>query len=444
MAASPALALLALAAPVPLPAQEVPTSSDAAARAEAGAPVTAAEADAIRDSLSRERPPADYKADWVDVVEFPLKLIGWPLDYLLVRGPAWLVGELTAPRPPSGIVKAYRAASEWGLKPTIRSTIGPRSAAALELQVDRFRPFYAHAAVSRRLSQRYRAGILLPGDRTWLASEAKWQSDAQAPFYGIGSNTERDARTFYRREWWDVGARTGYRLTRAFVVGVGAAWEHNEIDDPVGTSNSIFGAFETDTLYGADQVTDYLRLELSGTLDLTRWQEFQQKGVTIGLAAQSYSGLADTDSDFRLLTGFVQTYVPINRQQLIALRVISDIARDDGGDGIPFYHLSRLGGSRSALGYPTGRFVDQDMLALMSEYRFEVWRELHNRMRAETFLFFGYGAVAERVSRIQDDDWHPSYGVGLRLSRPTSLIGLGYLGFGGEGVMAGLRGSWPF
>jgi hypothetical protein len=227
-------------------------------------------------------------------------------------------------------------------------------------------------------------------------------------------------------------------------VAVGLGWEHNEVEDPVGSSNSIFGAFDTDTLYGAGEVTDYIRTELNATLDLTRWREFQQHGSTMGLAVRTFHGLGDTDSDFRLITGFIQTYVPINRRQLVALRVISDISRDDGGEGVPFYHLSGLGGSRSALGYPSRRFVDEDMLAFMSEYRFEVWRELQGRMRAETFLFFHYGAVGERVGRIEDGDWHPSYGIGLRLTRPTSLVGLGYLGFGGEGMTAGIRGSWPF
>ena len=91
--------------------------------------MTPEEAQAIRDTL--QRPPAQYSADWVDVVEFPLKVIGWPLDLVLVRFPGWLAGQLTAPRPPSSIMRAYRAMSAWGLRPTIRSTIGPRSAAAV-------------------------------------------------------------------------------------------------------------------------------------------------------------------------------------------------------------------------------------------------------------------------------------------------------------------------
>ncbi len=439
------LYLVGSVSPPPASGQRLPPQpADTAAAGDTipGAPITPTEAEAIRDTL--QRPPAQYSADWVDVVEFPLKVIGWPLDLVLVRFPAWLVGQLTAPRPPSGLVRTYRAMSEWGLRPTIRTTIGPRSAAALELQFDRYYPFYVHAAVSRRLSQRYRTGIILNGRTSWLASEAKWQRDAQTPFYGIGSQTDADDRAFYRRDWWDVSARTGVTVTPSLILAGGAAYEHNEVGDPIGTSQSIFTEFPTDSLYGASETTEYVRLELSSTLDLTRWKEFQQTGVTAGLAARSFFGLSNTDSNFRLLTGFVQTYAPINRQQMFAFRVTSDIARDDGGEGVPFYHLSTLGGSRSALGFPSNRFVDYDMLAFMSEYRFEVWRELHSRMRAETFLFFHYGAVGQTIGSIEGDDWHPSYGLGLRLSRPTALLGLAYLGFSAEGITAGIRGSWPF
>ena len=241
-----------------------------------------------------------------------------------------------------------------------------------------------------------------------------------------------------------MAARTGLVVTPSLIFAGGLAYEHNEVGDPIGTSQSIFNDFPTDSLYGANETTEYLRVELSGTLNLTRWRDFQQTGVTTGLAARSFFGLTGTDSDFRLLTGFLQTYLPIDGQQMFAFRVTSDISRDDGGEGVPFYHLSTLGGSRSALGFPSSRFVDYDMLSFMSEYRFEIWRELHSRMRAETFLFFHYGAVGETIGQIEGSDWHPSYGLGIRLSRPTSLMGLAYLGFSAEGMTAGIRGSWPF
>jgi len=417
-------------------------AQDAPAERSTG-PVTPAEADAIRDTL--RRPPGRQPTDWVDVAEFPLKVIGWPLDLLLVRFPGWVVGQITAPRPPSLLVRTYRGVSAWGLQPTIRTTIGPRSGAAAELQLDRFYPFYLHAAVSTSLSQRYRGGLMLAGRKTWLAAEVKWQRDAETPFYGIGPGTTKQDRSFYRRDWWHATARTGYALSPGLVVAGGVGYEHNRVGDPVnGDLASIFDDPGTETLFGATETTEYAVVELSGTLDLTRWRDFQQTGVTLGLAGRTFLGLTGTDSDFALLTGFVQTYLPINGRQSLALRAISDIARDSGGDGVPFYHLSKLGGSRSALGYPSARFVDNDMLALMSEWRYEVWRELHGRMRAETFLFLHYGAVERTLGRIASEDWHPSYGVGLRLSRRTALLGLGYLGFSSEGLTAGIRGSWPF
>ena len=57
-----------------------PADSAAAEDTTRGGAVTPAEAEAIRDTL--QRPPAQYSADWVDVVEFPLKVIGWPLGHI--------------------------------------------------------------------------------------------------------------------------------------------------------------------------------------------------------------------------------------------------------------------------------------------------------------------------------------------------------------------------
>jgi hypothetical protein len=406
-------------------------------------PVTPSEAEAIRDTLTR--PPGRHAADWVDVAEFPLKVIGWPLDLFLVRFPGWLAGELTAPRPPSPIVRAYMTAKGWGLKPSVRSTIGPRSGAAIGLQMSRFNPLYVHAAVSHRLSQRYRAGLQVRGRTTWLVPEAKWQRDAETPFYGIGPQTDAGDRAFYSRDWWDVVVHAGWAPTPAFSLAGGVAYERNTVGDPIsGDVESVFETYSTESLYGATEDTEYGRFELSAALDLTRMRDFQRRGVTVGVASRIFVGLDDTDSDFHLLTGYIQTYLPVNPQQTLALRAVHDIARGDGGEGLPFYHLSTLGGSRSSLGFPSNRFVDRDMLALMSEYRFEIWRELHSRMRAETFLFFHYGAVGRSLGEMSSDDWHPSYGFGFRLSRPTSLMGLAYLGFSGERMTAGIRGSWPF
>lgn len=396
----------------------------------------------IRDMMTR--PPARHSADWVDVVEFPLKVVGWPIDFLLLRFPAWLAGRITAPRPPGFVIRSYRASVDWGLKPAVKMNIGPRSGVAVEQQLTRFHPIYVHAAVSQRLSQRHRLGVRLDGETAWFLTEVKWQRESQRPFHGIGSHSPEDDRPYYRRDFWDATARTGYTFFQDLTVSLGVGYEHNEIGDPIMESESIFDLFPVNSLFGAEGPKDYARFELGGTLDLSRWEDFQQKGITLGVEGRLFHGLGETDSDFRLYDGFFHTYLPLNPQQLLALRAVSSVASDGGGGGVPFYHLPTLGGTRSALGFPTNRFVDNVMASLMSEYRFEVWRELHSRMRAETFLFFHYGAVGDALGQIEAGDWHSSYGLGLRLSYPTALIGLGYLGFSDEGMTGGIRTSWRF
>ena len=101
---------------------------------------------AVADSIRAEfdRPPAEPAADWVDVAEFPLKVIGFPLDLLFVKLPGWVVSQVMTERAPSGIVRAFRSMENWGFRPVVRTSIGPRSSLALEGQLFRFEPWYAH------------------------------------------------------------------------------------------------------------------------------------------------------------------------------------------------------------------------------------------------------------------------------------------------------------
>lgn len=404
-------------------------------------PAALATADSIRASF--ERPPGEPPTDWVDVVDFPLKVIGFPLYVGFVKLPGWLATQVMAARPPGPLVRAYRTMDAWGMRPTIRTSIGPRSAAAVELQLHRLKPFYVHTALSSHGSQRHRAGVLLSGRRSSLTAEARWQRDAQVPFYGIGPDTESEYG-LYRRDYWDVRARGGFRPNRTWSFDLGAGFEDNTVGEPTWTDDTTLEErFDTSELYGTREGTQYLRLDGGATLDLTRWKGFQERGAWLRAEGGVYRGVSGTESDFHFLTGIAQGYVPLNERQQLALRGLASIVRADGGDGVPFFHLSSLGGPETALGYPNSRFNDNDMLALQAEWRYEVWRDIHNLVRSEFFLYFSEGAVGPRLHEIGRGDWQPSYGVGARLAARERLLGVTYLGWSDEGVHIGLRGAWP-
>ena len=162
----------------------------------------------------------------------------------------------------------------------------------------------------------------------------------------------------------------------------------------------------------------------------------RRSGVTISQRTST------TDSDFHALSAIAQGYLPLNTRQQLALRVATRVTRSDGGDGIPFFHLSRLGGTRTAIGYSSGRFTDNDMLSLVAEWRYEVWRDIHDIARSEFFLYVGEGTVERRLGDVSRDDWHASYGIGARMVMKERLLGVAFLGFSDEDVQVGIRGDW--
>jgi hypothetical protein len=419
----------------------IPTAGAAQQAEPSDRPGSFATADSIRASY--ERPVRKPPTDWVDVVEFPLKVVAFPFQLVLVDLPGWIAGQVLIPRAPSALVRAYRSVENWGLRPVIRTSIGPRSAVAIEGQLFRFEPLYLHSALSRRGSQRHRVGVLIADPRHSFVAEAKWQRDAQLAFYGIGPDSDPD-RGLYRRDYWDLRARGTTRLTRRTGLDVGLGFESNEIDPPIWSNDSsIWDEFDTLEFYGADESTRYLRVDGGLTLDLTGRRGFQDTGAWLRLQGAVWRGVADTPSDFHAVTLIAQGYLPINRRQQLALRGTTRMARSDGGDGIPFFHLSRLGGSRTAIGYSSSRFTDNDMLSLVAEWRYEVWRDIHDTVRSEFFLYFGEGTVQRRLDAVSAGDWQASFGLGARMVMKERLLGVAFLGFSDEEVQVGIRGDWP-
>lgn len=71
-----------------------------------------------------------------------------------------------------------------------------------------------------------------------------------------------------------------------------------------------------------------------------------------------------------------------------------------------------------------GTLRTPDMASLSAEWRYEIWRELHDRMRLEGFVFGDEGAVARRLDEVASSDWRPSFGAGLRLVGPRPPVPL--------------------
>lgn len=423
----------------------VSTGSLGAQEPTSGSRSPAAGEDLPPDSITGQhavpnRPPPRPPFDGVDALALPVRIVAFPF-LLLGTGVGELAGLLQEVQP--SVQDALVSLARLGLRPSVGS-IGPRSGVAAQIGYYKLEPVFLETAFSTRRSQRHRAGIRLADENAAATAHYTFQRNGQIQFWGIGSSSrERDVTDFL----WDLSefSAAGRLRVSRLVLGAGAAFEDNRVgrgfDD--GT-NDLQDVVDADTLFGVRERTNYFRFETSAALDLTNVYRLQRRGVYLSLGGRLYRGTDGTDSDFHRISASAHGYLPLNDRQSLAIQGLARINRGDTGRGVPFTHLAEVGDERGARAYPSGRFRHLDMAAVMAEWRYEIWRELHERARAEGFVFFDEGGVARRLDDLDASDLAESYGFGIRAVAGGQLLGLAYLAFGDEGARFQAAFSWAY
>jgi hypothetical protein len=396
--------------------------------------VTPDSADAIRASF--DRPPAKPPFDAVDAAAFPFQVIFFPLR-VLGKANAKLVGFITGLSKPREFTIFERLA-EAGFRPRFGS-IGPRSSFAAGVRFDRWSPFFIESAISIRGSQRHEVGLDFDRGYSRFGGSYLFQRDAEPHFWGVGPQTERDDKVDYRWDRQLAAALASTRFSTLTLVG-GLGFQDNQVargfDDK---TTDIQDTEAADTLYGVSERIQYAVVNASAVFDKTYNRGLQRRGYYLEVAADLFRGVNRTDSDFHRLRAVLTGFLPANPRQALALRGIVEINTRDGGRGVPFTHLATLGDVAGGRAYKDGRFRELAVLAFMSEWRYEVWRELHERGRVESYLLLDTGTVGERLSAIRFSNLYWSFGFGMRVVWDTQVRWLAYLAFGEEGMLFNLR-----
>lgn len=411
----------------------------AALRAQDNGPVNPDSADVIRASL--ERPPSKPPYDAVDVVALPFRIVAFPLR-LLARANAKAVGFAVKKFQPREYSLFQQIADE-GFRPYFGS-IGQRSRIAAGLRFDRWSPFFVEGAYSIRGSQRYIVGLDFNRPRHRLEGSYLFQRDAQPHYWGIGPDTKDEDRVDYRWDRQIISAIGTLRLPSVTLVG-GVGYQDNLVGrGNDGSRDGIQDLPEEEQPYGVNERTEYVVFNLTSSFDRTfNRADFQARGIFLQAGSSLYLGTDGTDSDFLRISGDMFGYIPVNIRQQFAIRGLIEINRG-WGEGVPFTHLAVLGDEQGSRAYSQGRFRDRDLLAVMTEWRYEVWRELHERGRVESFLFLDTGTVDRhlRDMRLRKLLW--SGGFGFRVVWSGQVRWLVYLGYGRDGARFDANFSWAF
>lgn len=428
-------ALLASASGAPAQEPEEMTGTPAG-------PVSADSADRLRAALVQ--PPGEPPTDALDLLSVPLKAAAVPAELAAyaVKGLLWW---RFRPGPPNPVVAALRSAHREGLR-TELSGFGPRGGLGAGLALERFEPFFVETGISMRGSQRHVVGIESPvgGDRWGVRAEASFRRYAEPHFWGIGPESDEAGEADYRWDRWSVEGAAGV-ATGPVVWEVGAGWEENRVARGFDNSTpDLVDVVDPDSLFGLGRATRYLRPRAGLTLDLTRRRGFQPRGFRASLEGTMFLGVGGTESEFLRWSAELVGYLPLNPRQQLALRGVAELNRPLAGGEIPFTHLASLGGGSGLRARESQRFRDRALFALISEWRYEVWREKRGAARAEGLLFLDAGTVAPRLDRLHASTLRTDYGFGMRVMAGDGLALLWYLGFGGGESEFGVKTSWPF
>lgn len=419
-------------------ARSPPPAADDSASHEARRAEALAAADSVRASFVR--PPPRPPRGIGEVLDQALKVALAPA-WLATTGLVDLADLATAVVSPDQAGAAVEAVEGLGLDVGVGS-IGPRSGEAIKVDLVLLRPLYLEGGYSLRRYWRLGAGLEFgDADERGVRIGYRYAHHAEPSFWGIGPDTEAAFESDFLWKRHLVTAEGGLAVAANLRLEAAVGFEDNRVTGGADDGKpDVDDTFDPSELFGFAERTRLVHGGAAITWDRRTWHMIQRRGHLLRFGATAWEGVGGTDTDFHRLEGEAQTYLPLTHRHALAFRSLAEMTRGASRPEIPFFHLADLGSTHGLRGFPGYRFRDRDLAALMTEYRYEVWRDEPTGM--EGFLFLDVGGVARSLSEL--DRLHTSYGFGARFIRSERLLALWYLAFSREETRFALKFGWPF
>ena len=223
-------------------------------------------------------------------------------------------------------------------------------------------------------------------------------ADIRYEFFGVGNDQNRlDLSVFVRQKMPLFFGTATYRLWKNLYAGVGYTG---------GTVDTRF-RFEV-------AIPDPNLVNPIGELDIGAWmiplewdtrdhQQFPRSGWKVDGRAMMYRDAAGSDFNAETYKIAGNYYLPMRDRDVLATRLMVRWTKGDA----PFFLKSSFGGGVDLRGYPSGRFRDNMMYAVQTEYRWQF---------NDSWIFTGFVGVGEVAKNFSDfgDYYLPAAGVGTR------------------------------
>lgn len=306
----------------------------------------------------------------------------------------------------------------------------------------------AKQIIERELDLFYSTGLTRQEWRSFT-SHLVFDRDATDRFFGVGNASDFSNQTNYTMEQAYLGASFGVNFSPAFQIALQMRPRFVRIErgafeslpftgdlfpglDGLGSNHEfltrLFIAYDTrDSILIPTQGSQVV--VFAGVTDRSFLSSVSY--ALFGLEARHHLSLSDR---LILATHAALRYMP-------------------GGEQIPFWALSSLGGGRSVLGeqqplrgFGEGRFVDNNLFVANLEFRTQVFETnlFSTRVSLELAPFIDIGQVFHRLDENPFGHVHVNGGLGFRGVAKPFVVGRVDFGYGGDGLAIFSGIDYPF
>ncbi len=223
-------------------------------------------------------------------------------------------------------------------------------------------------------------------------------ADVRYEFFGVGTDFNRlDLSIFIRQKMPLYFGTAAYRVWKKLYAGLGY------MTGTVETTATIDFAIPDPNLVNPLGDLDIAAWMIPIEWDSRDHEQFPRSGWKVEGRAMIYNESAGSDFNAETYKIAGNYYLPMRERDVLATRLMMRWTEGDA----PFFIKSSFGGSTDLRGYTSGRFRDNMMYALQTEYRWQ----FNNR-----WIFTGFVGVGEVAERFSDfgDYYLPAAGVGAR------------------------------
>ena len=220
-------------------------------------------------------------------------------------------------------------------------------------------------------------------------------------FWGIGKNTSDDAEEPYKFNQLYIYLHLLRKVAPHFFIG--ALYEMQNVWD---ISYVPGGLFDQQNIVGKE---GYLISGLGSSLTFdNRNNAFaSDRGFFGQFSFNHFDKFFGSDFNYTNFVFDLRKYIPIRNNQVMAFQLFSF---SNTGKEVPIRSLASFGGASRMRGYYEGRYKDQQLLILQTEYRFPIYKRLG------AVVFGGTGNVSKIFADYSLTEFKYSFGGGIRFA----------------------------